>query len=50
VVGSRHHLLVAYPPLSSFSAVFNIIIRPEAFGKEGINFNPLAMLGYSHGM
>jgi len=23
---------------------------PEAFGKEGINFNPLAMLGYSHGM
>ena len=41
VVGSWHHLLVAYPPLSSFSAIFNIIIRPEAFGKEGINFNPL---------
>jgi len=35
---------------SSYSVVFIIIIRPKIFRKEGINFNPLAVLGYSDGM
>jgi len=36
--------------VATFSAVFNITIMPETFRKKGINFNPLAMLGYSHGI
>jgi len=35
------------PLASSFSTVFITTIRPETFRKEGINFNPLAMLRYN---